>query len=146
MARILVLGYGNPLRSDDGVGWRVAEAIAVRWPGSLIVRTGQNVVPEWAVDLHDADAAYFVDASVDVEEPQLEPLPIDLDSPLMDGHDLTPAQLLRLTRTVYGLAPRAFVVHVPAVNFDFGETLTPVAACGVRGAVCLLNTALGLIL
>lgn len=24
MARVLVLGYGNPLRSDDGLGWRVA--------------------------------------------------------------------------------------------------------------------------
>jgi len=24
MARVLILGYGNPLRSDDGLGWQVA--------------------------------------------------------------------------------------------------------------------------
>jgi hypothetical protein len=26
MKRVLLLGYGNPLRGDDGIGWRVTEA------------------------------------------------------------------------------------------------------------------------
>ena len=32
MNQILVIGYGNPLRGDDGVGWRVAEAAAAVLP------------------------------------------------------------------------------------------------------------------
>ena len=28
VAASLVIGYGNPLRSDDGVGWHVAERLA----------------------------------------------------------------------------------------------------------------------
>ncbi|MCZ7667262.1 MAG: hypothetical protein M5U34_08655 [Chloroflexi bacterium] len=27
MVKVLVIGYGNPLREDDGVGWRVVEEI-----------------------------------------------------------------------------------------------------------------------
>jgi hydrogenase maturation protease len=137
--RVVILGFGNPLRGDDGAGWRVAEAAAQRWPG-LIVCTGQQLVPEWAAELTEADLAYFVDASLEVDEAELEALSTDGYPAPIEGHDLAPAQLLLLTHAVFGRAPRAFVLHVPAVNFDFGETLSPVAAHGVRRAVCLLNT------
>jgi len=139
MARIVVLGYGNPLRGDDGVGWRVAEAVAELWADGLVVRTGQQLVPEWAADLHEAEIACFVDASLAVDEPTLAPLYADAAAG-MDGHDMEPAQLLRLTREVYGRAPSAFVLHVPATSFDFGDTLTPTATAGVDRAICLLNT------
>src|SRR4051794_25887596 len=114
MTRILVIGYGNPLRGDDGVGWRVAEVIAERRAEQVAVRTGQQLVPEWAIDLHDADTAYFVDASIGVDTPELEPVAPDAVARPIDSHELEPAQLLLLTRLVYGRAPRAFVIHVPA--------------------------------
>ena len=139
MARIVVLGYGNPLRGDDGVGWRVAEAVAARWAAELVVRTGHQLVPEWAADLQCADVAYFVDASIEVEEPTLEPVSPDREVSPIDGHTLGPGQLLRVTHAVFGRAPAALVVHVPAISFGFGETLSPVAASGVRQATCLLN-------
>ena len=31
--RIVVAGYGNPLRGDDGAGWRVACAVRERYAG-----------------------------------------------------------------------------------------------------------------
>jgi len=144
--RVLVLGFGNPLRGDDGVGWLVAEAAAQRWPGRLVVRTGQQLVPEWAADLTEADVVYFVDASLVVEEAELEPLSTGEESAPIDGHDLAPAQLLQLTRAAFGRLPRGFVLHVPARNFEFGDTLSPAAASGVRCAVRLLNKALSSVL
>jgi hydrogenase maturation protease len=141
MPRVVILGFGNPLRGDDAVGWVVAEAAAQRWPGRLVVRTGQQLVPEWAAELTDADLVYFVDASQDVDEAELEALSTDGQSSPLDGHDMAPAQLLLLTHAAFGRAPRAFVLHVPAVNFEFGDTLSPAAANGVRRAVQLLNTA-----
>jgi hydrogenase maturation protease len=146
MLRVVVLGFGNPLRGDDGVGWRVAEAAAQRWPGRLVVRTGQQLVPEWAADLIDADVAYFVDASLEVEEAELEVVPIDAVSAPIHGHALTPGQLLLLTRAAFGRVPRAFVLHVPAANFDFGDTLSPTAARGVQRAVGLLHAAVSSVL
>ena len=32
MARLLIIGYGNPLRGDDGLGWRAAEDLAREFP------------------------------------------------------------------------------------------------------------------
>jgi hydrogenase maturation protease len=139
-ARVVVLGFGNPLRGDDSVGWRVAEALAQRWP-ELVVRTGQQLVPEWATDLAHADVVYFVDASLEIDEAVLETLVTDEVSAPIDGHDMAPAQLLLLTRAVFGRAPRASVLHVPAVNFEFGEVLSPLADSGVRRAVALLDAA-----
>ena len=28
MRRVLIIGYGNPLRADDGVGWQAARRLA----------------------------------------------------------------------------------------------------------------------
>ena len=141
MARIVVLGYGNPLRGDDGVGWRVAEAVAERWAEQLVVRTGHQLVPEWAADLRHADFVYFVDASPAVDEPKLESVGSAGDAPPVDGHVMQPAQLLGLAHQVYECSPRAFVLHVPAINFEFGDTLSTLAATGVHQASCLLNAA-----
>jgi hypothetical protein len=123
----------------------VAEAAAQRWPGRLLVRTGQQLVPEWATDLSGADVAYFVDASLAVDEVEIEVLSTDEDMAPVEGHDLAPAQLLLLTRAVFGCAPRGFVLHVPAINLDFGQTLSLPAERGVGRALHLLETELALI-
>jgi hydrogenase maturation protease len=133
------LGYGNPLRGDDGAGWRVAEAIAERWAHKVLVRTAQQPLAEWAADLSEADVAYFVDASVSTLEPRLQRLAIAPEVIRVASHDLDPAQILHLTHVVYGRTPRGFAVHVPAVDFEFSESLSTVASGGVRAAVCLLN-------
>src|SRR5687767_15002380 len=64
-SKLLVIGYGNTLRRDDGVGPRVAETVgALRLPG---VRTlvCQQLSPEHAEPISQADAVVFVDAAVD---------------------------------------------------------------------------------
>ena len=59
---ILVIGYGNTLRSDDGVGPRVAMAVASReWPGFNAIAV-QQLTPELAEPLAAAELAIFVDA------------------------------------------------------------------------------------
>src|ERR1035441_6445297 len=64
-AELLVIGYGNTLRGDDGVGPRVAEAIEkLNLPG---VRTlvCQQLSPEYADPVSRARTVVFVDAAVD---------------------------------------------------------------------------------
>lgn len=73
--RALLIGYGNPLRSDDGLGWRVAEALrtqveqqaateATAQAQSLDIVTCQQLNPELAEAISRADLAIFVDAAV----------------------------------------------------------------------------------
>ena len=65
MTGLLVIGYGNTLRGDDGVGPKVAEAVeALQLPG---VRTlvCQQLSPEHAEPISRARVVVFVDAAVD---------------------------------------------------------------------------------
>ena len=140
MCRILVIGFGNPLRGDDGVGWRIADAVAHMWSDRINVRTGQQLVPEWAADLAEADIAFLVDASTR-QRARLRLLPLSPadDAVVLDGHTVQPRQLLQLAEAVFGRRPIAYLLEVPAEDFEFGETLSPVASAGAKRAVRLLD-------
>ncbi len=59
----LVIGYGNELRRDDGIGPRVARAVA-DWdiPGVRALAVHQ-LTPELAVDIAQAKEVVFVDVA-----------------------------------------------------------------------------------
>ena len=137
---LLVIGYGNTLRSDDGVGPRVAEAVgSLRLPG---VRTliCQQLSPEHADPISQSDAVVFVDAAVDAsKEVRLHPLEPNESSQLM-AHAADPRTMLALARDVFGHAPRAWWLTIPAVNLEFSETLSPEAKRGCDEAVERIQT------
>jgi len=62
--RPLVVGYGNTLRGDDGVGPRVAELLAAdpRLAGAVVLARHQ-LTPELAADIAEAALVVFIDAS-----------------------------------------------------------------------------------
>ncbi len=134
-ADLLVIGYGNTLRSDDGVGPRVAEAVgALHLPG---VRTliCQQLSPEHADPISQADAVVFVDAAVGApKEVQLRPLEPGESSQLM-AHAADPRTMLALARDVFGRTPRAWWLTIPATHLEFSETLSAEAERGCDEAV-----------
>jgi len=134
-AELLIIGYGNTLRSDDGVGPRVAEAVgALHLPG---VRTllCQQLSPEHAAAISQADAVVFVDAAVDApNEVQLRPL-APSDTTQLLAHAADPRTMLALARDVFGHVPRAWWLTIPAANLEFGETLSTRGELGRQQAV-----------
>jgi hydrogenase maturation protease len=132
--RVLVIGYGNTLRRDDGVGPHAAATIASwRLPG-VVAREVYQLVPELADDLSRVEWALFVDAGLDTAEVQareVTPSP----APECLGHTGDPGRLLALTAAVHGRRPRAWLLTVPAADFDFGEALSLVAEDGLRSAL-----------
>jgi hydrogenase maturation protease len=132
---ILIIGYGNTLRGDDGVGPRVAEAVEkLRLPN---VRTliCQQLSPEHADPISRAETVIFVDAAVDApKEVQLRPLAPGPTSQLM-AHAADPRTMLALARDVFGHAPKAWWLTIPAVNLEFSEELSPEAQRGCEDAV-----------
>jgi len=138
--KLLVIGYGNTLRGDDGVGPRVAEAVgALNLPG---VRTliCQQLSPEHAVPISLAQTVIFVDAAVDVPGEvrlcRLEPNA----SPQVMAHAADPRTMLALSRDVFGHVPQAWWLTIPAVKMDFCEDLTPEAQRGFAEAVEKIKT------
>jgi hydrogenase maturation protease len=61
MAGDLVIGIGNSLRGDDGIGWWLARR-AERWLSSTQVMEVQQLTPDLAADLAAAAGVLFIDA------------------------------------------------------------------------------------
>lgn len=136
---LLVIGYGNTLRGDDGVGVRVAEAVeALRLPG-VRTFTCQQLSPEHAELIAQTERVIFVDAAVDApREVQLRPLAPSESSQLL-AHAADPRTLLALARDVFGHVPRAWWLTIPAAELEFSETLSPRARAGLQRALELLR-------
>jgi hydrogenase maturation protease len=142
-AQLLVIGYGNTLRGDDGVGPRVAESVGnLRLPG---VRTliCQQLSPEHAAPIAQADKVIFVDAAVAApSEVQFRELAPGATSQLM-AHAADPRIVLALARDVFGHAPQAWWLTIPAEKMEFSEELTPMAQRGCAEAVKKIQSLLG---
>lgn len=137
---LLVIGYGNTLRADDGVGPRVAEAVAAMgWPG-VHTLVCQQLSPEHADLIAQAETVVFVDASVDAPtEVRFRALEPGESSRVM-AHAANPQTMLALAHDVYGHAPRAWWLTIPALEMAFSETLSPTAQAGLRTAVEMIRS------
>ncbi|MFZ9228376.1 MAG: hydrogenase maturation protease [Prochlorococcaceae cyanobacterium] len=128
MQAALVIGIGNPLRSDDGAGALLAEQAAVITAadaqGPVAVRSVQQLTPELAAELAALEAVLFIDAW---EAPEgLEPalIPLRPQPARLQSHRLEPCALLGLAQALYGRAPRAHLLRVPAQAFGHGISLS----------------------
>jgi hydrogenase maturation protease len=112
MAEILVIGYGNPLRGDDGVGCVIAEELAKRTgddPSSRVqVVACHQLSPEMAEEVADTRAVIFVDASVELRPGEVKVSSVipDQFSPPAFAHTLKPSALLATASELFGQAPR----------------------------------------
>ncbi len=139
MIPLLVIGYGNTLRCDDGVGPRAAEAIeALHLHGVETIVAGL-LTPELADPIARAERVIFVDASVDApREVQLRPL-APADSSQIMAHAADPRTMLALARDVFGHAPAGFLLTIPVEEIGIGEDVSEFARRGLEQAVEILR-------
>lgn len=126
--RRLVIGIGNPLRGDDGVGALLAEEAAGHTAVPTAVRRVQQLLPELAADLAPLDAVLFIDAwhAPAAAGPQLQRLRAG-EGPVgarAESHRFEPATLLAVCEVLYGRAPEAALLRVPAFGFAHGTELS----------------------
>ena len=132
---ILVIGYGNTLRRDDGVGPGVAEAVAALALPGVRTLACPLLTPELAEPVSQARMVLFVDAAVDApREVQLRTL-VPAESSQIMAHAASPATLLALARDVFGHAPEAWLITIPVEELGIGEEFSPLAQCGFEAAV-----------
>jgi len=125
--RVLVLAYGNPLRSDDGLGWHAAEQLAEILPDSNAeIRTLAQLTPEIALAISGAGLVIFIDASREGEPGELTCSQVTPQLvPVGFSHELTPEALVALSQYMYGVSPPAFLVSLSGDCFNHGEELSP---------------------
>jgi hydrogenase maturation protease len=133
--RVLVLGYGNPGRRDDGVGPAIVEELAGMGIPGVTAESDYQLSLEAAADLAEADKAVFVDAALEGPEPfQVRPL-----SPSatirFSTHAFGPESLLAVCEEAYQRAPEALLVGVRGYEFDIAEGLSSRAQANSRAAL-----------
>ena len=107
MARVLIIGYGNPLRSDDGLGWQIANELSrSNRCAEIEVLPCPQLTPELAQAVSAAELVLFIDCVRDGQPgnfhcDELAPQP---GSPSLTHH-LTPGALLGLSSELYGACP-----------------------------------------
>lgn len=127
MARTLIIGYGNPLRADDGLGWHAARLLAERIRRDDVdILTCHQLTPELAEDVSAADLVIFIDAAC-VGEPgafRCEDVRPDMSSSTDFTHHFDAPALLACAQVLYGSCPRAVLCSVAADSFDLTEDLS----------------------
>jgi hydrogenase maturation protease len=155
---VLVIGYGNELRGDDGVGQAVVKALSSARDGSPHVAGASFVcsvqlVPEMAFDLSRSSFAVFVDAAYDADLPgsvNVHQLgnPVPAEGRTAGGADvpgcwldLSPTGLLSMSAELYGHSPQAALVTVSVGIPAIGPGLSPAVRAGVPVAALAVKRA-----
>ncbi len=135
---VLVIGYGNTLRTDDGVGRLAAERLAddPRLDGVRVIGRHQ-LTPELALDVSRADLVVFVDAS---RHPPagiftVEPMDRTGRHGTAWSHHLDPPSLLDLTGELYGRVPDAVLVSVGVESVLLGDRMSPMVEASLPAVV-----------
>lgn len=140
----LLLACGNPLRQDDGIGLRVAEAAEHLFsPSRLRVVAAQQFTPEMAADVAMTDLVIFVDACVADDPGAIRVRPVAVSGESTQTHGLGPSGLLAMAASLCGHAPeRAFALTVGADHFGFGADISGPLRQAVPRACRLLGNLL----
>jgi hydrogenase maturation protease len=136
LSDMLVLGYGNPLRRDDAAGCLVAEKILSLDHNNIDAVSAHQLLPEHAELIRRYRRVFFVDASADKTLNEIRVTHLSATKTDMDSlHACDPESILSLCKSLYDSSPDATFIAIPARNFDFGDTLSPVTERSVMHAV-----------
>ncbi|CAG1016549.1 hydrogenase maturation protease [Anaerolineales bacterium] len=131
MMKTLILGYGNTLRKDDGLGVTAIEALsATALPADVEVLSRHQLSPELSARLSQVKQAIFIDVTLiangellgRIKTRELHPR---TTQPSGITHHFDPETLLAMAETLYGHAPQATLFSVTANDFGLGEGLSP---------------------
>jgi hydrogenase maturation protease len=129
--QILVYGYGNPGRQDDGLGIELVNRLE-KWAEDMGL-AGIQFDNNYQLNIEDADAisemdlVFFADAS----EEEIE----DYCLSRVDGkkdisfttHAASPAYIVKLCQELFQKDPLVYLVHIKGYEWAFQEGLSPKA-------------------
>lgn len=128
MSDTLIIGYGNPLRGDDGAGWHaVRDLQALLHEDNIRFLTLHQLGPELSELLSGTLSVIFIDGCIGERPGEISCMrlqPADTVEPL--HHHLTPETLLSYTISLYGRVPYGILYTITGLSFGFDESLSPV--------------------
>ena len=126
----LIIGIGNPLRSDDGLGWAATEQLSLDCNTTCHIHNVYQLTPELAQSMAIVNLVVMIDANHEGEpgELRIRTLSLSAQPSAVGTHYSTPEELAALTAIVYGQCPPVFVVTMTGANFGIGEQFSRIIA------------------
>jgi len=133
---VLLIGYGNPGRCDDGLGPALAEAV------ERLQIPGVTVEADYQLTVEDAAAAathqyvVFADASVGGREPFSFRAMRPAAHTSFSTHSVEPEAVLALARDLFQADTKGFALGIRGYRFnEFGEALSDEARENLAAAL-----------
>jgi hydrogenase maturation protease len=145
VSKTVVFGYGNSLRSDDGLALAALDCLESKYAaGDVEFIRDRQLLPEPAALACQADVLFFVDASQAGKKGEVRVEPVEADGAFPSpSHHLSPSSFLTLLQYVFGVAPRAYVATLRGECFEVGEGLSPETAQMLPSLVRAVESVLG---
>lgn len=141
----LIIGIGNPIRGDDGLGWEAIRLLSQQIDDPRVqLLTCQQLTMDLIEYFENVDRVYFIDARMGDPAGELKYFPIEPDTCLQTAvsHFFDPRNLMAAAQALYGHHPVGGLFSVNAQSFDFGEELTPPVQAALPGLVLAVRATL----
>jgi hydrogenase maturation protease len=126
--RVLILGYGNPGRLDDGLGGAVADAVMAWNLSDVTVSNDLQLQVEDATEIAAHDVVIFADAHVSCAPPFC----FERLTPKEDGtfstHSVSARGLLALAQEYFDAEAEAYALGIRGYEFNAFEDRLSVGA------------------
>jgi len=136
LSTVLLIGYGNPGRLDDGLGPALADAIESMNLSGVTVDSNYQLSVEDADAISQHDVVLFVDASVSGREP----FSLDRVDPRKEvsfsSHSISPEALMDMANNMLKGNTQGYILGIRGYEFnEFGERLSSKATDNLSEAV-----------
>lgn len=122
--KILIYGYGNPGRQDDGLGSAFAEYIMHRMLPGVYCDTNYQLNIEDALEISRYDAVIFVDASINAVPPFEFYKLLPSREISFTTHAMPAQSVLALCEELYKKIPESYMLEIRGYGWEALEGLT----------------------
>jgi hydrogenase maturation protease len=136
--KIAVIGIGNTLRSDDGIGAHICRLLDEMQLTCFTTFIVQQLHVELIEDLIEYDLVILVDASVTGNDIALTPVTFNETQTITASHHLNAQMFGALSRKIFGTNVPILLCSVKGENFEFGESLSVFADNNTTKAITLI--------
>ncbi len=138
--KVLLIGYGNPGRLDDGLGPALAAAIEHKAPKNVTVDANYQLTVEDAAEIAEHDVVIFADASVNSDEPfTFKPITPKIVN-TFSSHSIEPEIVLGFAEDLFQAKTKGYALAIRGYEFnEFGEKLSSKARDNLISAVEFLS-------
>ena len=140
---ILIYGYGNPGRQDDGLGHALVEKMET-WVQVSGLEDFFKFDSNYQLNIEDAEAVanhdlvIFADASTEeIDDYILTEVSGDKDVSFTT-HAASPGYIVRLCHELFGKSPEVLLLHIKGYEWEFREGLSRKASENLEKAFAFL--------